>query len=166
MRCKRRCNTNAYKAREVSQIRLAVAVTVAMTPRTVRFGKDLDDRITRTAKERGFTSVSAFLRTAIENEIRHRGGAAQHSEDRAAASMERVSSDIRRLATGQQALFAFVDALAKTVLTCMPEPSGDEYQQAIARARARYDRFLKSVGAGLSGEAGKAFLELSDRAER
>jgi Arc/MetJ-type ribon-helix-helix transcriptional regulator len=142
------------------------AVPVDMTPRTVRCGKDLDERIARTTKERGFASTSAFIRTAIENEIRHRGGGAQHAEDRAAASLERVSSDIRRLATGQQALFAFVDALAKTVLTCLPEPSGDAYQQAIARARARYDRFLKSVGAGLSGEAGKAFLELSDRVER
>jgi hypothetical protein len=137
-----------------------------MTPRTVRCGKDLDDRITRTAKERGFTSASAFIRTAIENEIRHRGCGAQHSEDRAPASLDRVSADIRRLATGQQALFAFVDALAKTVLTCMPEPSGDAYQQAIARARARYDRFLKSVGAGLIGEASKAFSELADRVER
>src|SRR5690349_3609383 len=162
MRWRGRCNTTEYKAWRVSQVSLPAAVTVGMTPRTVRCGKDLDDRITRTAKERGFSSASAFIRTAIENEIRHRGGGAQHAEERAAASMERLSSDIRRLATGQQALFAFVDALAKTVLTCIPEPSGDAYQQAIARARARYDRFLKSVGAGLSGEAGKAFLELSD----
>jgi hypothetical protein len=137
-----------------------------MTPRTVRCGKDLDDRIVKTAKERGFTSASAFIRAAVENEIRRRGGGGQQAEDRAAASLERVSSDLRRLATGQQALFAFVDALAKTVLTCMPEPAGDAYQQAIARARVRYDRFLKSVGAGLSGDAGKAFLELSDRVER
>lgn len=137
-----------------------------MTPRTVRCGKDLEDRIVRTAKERGFTSASAFIRSAIENEIRRRGGSGQQAEDRAAASLERVSSDLRRLSTGQQALFAFVDALAKTVLTCLPEPPGDAYQQAIARARVRYDRFLKSVGAGLSGEAGKAFSELSDRVER
>ena len=152
--------------RRMSQTRPAMTVPVDMTPRTVRCGKDLDDRIARAAKERGFTSASAFIRAAIENEIRHRGGSAQHSEDRAAASLERVSADLRRLATGQQALFAFVDALAKTVLTCVPEPSGDAYQQALARARARYDRFLKSVGAGLSGEAGKAFVELSDRVER
>jgi hypothetical protein len=136
-----------------------------MIPRTVRCGKDLDERLAKAAKDRGFTSASAFIRTAIENEIRRRGGG-QQAEDRVAASLDRLSADLRRLATGQQALFAFVDALAKTVLTCLPEPSGDAYQQAIARARARYDRFLKSVGAGLSGEAGKAFLELSDRVER
>ncbi len=137
-----------------------------MNPRTIRCGKDLDERLAKAAKERGFRSVSAFVRTAVENEIRRRGGAGQLAEDRVAASLDRVSTDLRRLATGQQALFAFVDALAKTVLTCMPEPSGDAYQQAISRAKARYDRFLKSVGVGMSGASGKAFLELSDRGDR
>src|SRR4051812_37504531 len=137
-----------------------------MTPRTVRCGKDLDERLAKAVKERGFTSASAFIRSAIENEIRRRGGSGQQAEDRAAASLERVSADLKRLATGQQALFAFVDALTKTVLTCVPEPSGDAYQQAISRARARYDRFLKSVGAGLSGDAGHAFAELTGRVER
>jgi len=146
---------------------MAVTVDVnLMTPRTVRCGKDLDERLVNSAKERGFISASAFVRTAIENEIRRRGGSAQQAEDRTAAGLERVSADLRRLATGQQALFAFVDALAKTVLTCVPEPSGDAYQQAISRAKVRYDRFLKSVGAGLSGEAGRAFTELAERVER
>ena len=137
-----------------------------MNPRTIRCGNDLDERLANAAKERGFRSASAFIRTAIENEIRRRGGAGQQAEDRAAASLERVSTELRRLATGQQALFAFVDALAKTVLTCVPEPSGDAYQQAIARARSRYDRFLKSVGSGMSGASGKAFMELSERVDR
>ena len=77
-----------------------------------------------------------------------------------------MTIEIRRLATGQQALFAFVDALAKTVLTCVPEPSGEAYQQAVALAKARYDRFLKSVGSGLSGESGKAFKEFAEHASR
>jgi hypothetical protein len=59
-----------------------------------------------------------------------------------------------------------VDALAKTILTCVPEPSGEVYKQAVVRAKARYDRFLKSVGAGMSGESGKAFTELAERVER
>jgi hypothetical protein len=75
-------------------------------------------------------------------------------------------SEVRRVETGVQALFALVDTLAKTLLTCVPEPTGDAYQQAIARAKARYDRFLKSAGSSLSGEAGRTFLGLTDRVER
>lgn len=137
-----------------------------MKPRTIRCSAELDKRIAKAAHEAGFGSESAFIRAAVENELRRRGGENPAAEDRAAASFDRALTEIQRLATGQQALFAFVDALAKTVLTCVPEPSGEAYQQAIARARLRYDRFLKSVGSGLSGEAGKAFTELSERGKR
>jgi Arc/MetJ-type ribon-helix-helix transcriptional regulator len=137
-----------------------------MNPRTIRCGKELNERIANTARDRGFRSASAFIRTAIENEIRHRGGASQQAEDHAAAGLERVVTEVRRAETGVQALFALVDTLAKTILTCVPEPTGDAYQQAVARAKARYDRFLKSAGSSLSGESGKTFLELTDRVER
>jgi Arc/MetJ-type ribon-helix-helix transcriptional regulator len=137
-----------------------------MNPRTIRCGKELDDRIARTARDRGFRSASAFIRTAIENEIRHRGGESQQAEDRAAAGLERVVTEVRRVETGVQALFALVDTLAKTMLTCVPEPTGDAYQQAVARGKARYDRFLKSAGSALGGESGKTFLGLTDRVER
>jgi hypothetical protein len=46
---------------------------------------------------------------------------------------------------GEQALFAFVDSLVKTLLTCLARAAGG-YEQAIARGKFRYDRFLKSVG--------------------
>jgi Arc/MetJ-type ribon-helix-helix transcriptional regulator len=137
-----------------------------MKPRTIRCGQDLDERIAKATRDRGFQSESAFVRTAIENEIRYRGGAGQQAEDRAAAGLERVTTELRMVATGLQAVFAMVDTLSKTMLTCVPEPTGEVYQQAVARARARYDRFLKSVGSSLSGEAGKAFRELVERAER
>jgi hypothetical protein len=126
----------------------------------------MDKRIAKVTREAGFGSESAFVRAAIENELRRRGPADSQSDERAAASFERVALQIRRLMTGQQALFALVDTLAKTLLTCIPEPSGDAYQQAIARGKARYDRFLKSVGSGLSGESGRAFAELADHANR
>ena len=45
---------------------------------------------------------------------------------------------------GQQALFAFVDVLAKTFLTCVPEPPRDVHDQAVARGKARYDSFSKA----------------------
>jgi hypothetical protein len=79
------------QGRRMSQTRLATDVPVRHDAQNGPLRQDLDDRIARTAKERGFTSASAFIRTAIENEIRHRGGSAQHAEDRVAASLDRVS---------------------------------------------------------------------------
>jgi hypothetical protein len=67
---------------------------------------------------------------------------------------------MRSVRLGQQALFAFVDALVKTLLTCMAEPPRDAYDQAVARGKLRYDRFLKSVGAGMVGDSEAAMKEL------
>jgi len=139
---------------------------VKLRTRSIRCSEDLDKRVAKATREAGFGSESAFVRAAIENELRRRGPADSQSDERAAASFERVALEVRRLATGQQALFALIDTLAKTLLTCVPEPSGDAYQQAVARGKARYDRFLKSVGSGLSGESSKAFAELANHADR
>ena len=70
-----------------------------------------------------------------------------------------------RVKLGQQALFAFVDSLVKTLLTCVAEPPRDAYDQAVARGKVRYDRFLKSVGAGMAGDSQAAMTELLKRGE-
>lgn len=41
----------------------------------------------------------------------------------------------------------------------------DAYDQAIARGKARYDRFLKSVGTGMTGDSQTAMTELMRRVE-
>lgn len=64
----------------------------------------------------------------------------------------------------QQALFAYVDTLAKTLLTCVPEPPPDAKPQAVARAKERYDRLLKSAGRAMVGDAKLAMQDLTDRA--
>jgi hypothetical protein len=74
-----------------------------------------------------------------------------------------MAREIRNLRLGQQALFAFVDVLAKTLLTCVPEPPRDAYDQAVARGKARYDRFLKSVGMAMVGDSQAALSELLGR---
>jgi hypothetical protein len=66
---------------------------------------------------------------------------------------------------GQQALFAFVDSLAKMLLTCLAEPPKDVYEQAVARGKLRYDRFLKSVGAAMVGDSGAAMAEMLKRGD-
>jgi hypothetical protein len=71
-----------------------------------------------------------------------------------------VAREIRSVKPGQQALFAFVDSLVKTLLTCLAEPPIDVYEQAVARGKCRYDRFLKSVGAGMVGDSHAAMAAL------
>jgi hypothetical protein len=65
-----------------------------------------------------------------------------------------------RVDRGQQALFALVDAFAKAVLTCVPEPPPDARPQATARARERYDRLIKAAGQAMSGDARTAMEDL------
>ncbi len=87
-------------------------------------------------------------------------GVGVQTSDAPAAAHEILSEQTGNQALAQQALFAFVDALAKTILTCLPEPAGEAYNQAVARARFGYDRFVKSVGQGMVGEAGLALARL------
>ena len=77
-----------------------------------------------------------------------------------------MGQEVRSVRKAQQALFAFVDSLVKTLLTCVPEPTGDAYSQAVARGKSRYDRFLKSVGAGMTGDSRAAVAELVADAEK
>jgi hypothetical protein len=117
------------------------------------------------AKERGFKNTSAFIRVAIEKEVAP-GNDVRLAEERAAANFDRLAAEVHRLRNSHQALFAFLDSLAKIILTCVPEPAGEAYPQAVARAKLRYERFIKSVGRGMVGESGVTFSELTEDADR
>jgi hypothetical protein len=65
----------------------------------------------------------------------------------------------------QQALFAYLDTLAKTLLTCVPEPSADAKAQAVARTKERHDRLLKSAGRAMVGESKLAMHDLVEHVE-
>jgi hypothetical protein len=54
-----------------------------------------------------------------------------------------------------------VDTLAKTLLTCLPEPPPDAKPQAIARARERHDRLLKTAGQSMVGDSRLAMQDLT-----
>ena len=122
----------------------------------LRYDAELDNRIEAATKQGGFSCSSAFIRAAIERELAGRESGVDVAEQRIAASLDRMAREIRNLRLGQQALFAFVDVLAKTFLTCVPEPPREVHHQAVARGKARYDRFLKSVGIGMVGDSGAA----------
>ena len=141
---------------------MAKAMTIS---RGLRFSGDLRKRIELAASEGGFSNPSAFIRHALETELAGRESGIDEAEMRIAASLDRVAREIQGVKLGQQALFAFVDSLVKTLLTCVAEPPRDAYDQAVARGKARYDRFLKSVGAGMVGDSHAAMTELLKRGE-
>jgi Arc/MetJ-type ribon-helix-helix transcriptional regulator len=133
--------------------------------RAARFDEDLNGRIERATKDGGFSNPSAFIRAAIERELAGRESGVDAAEERIAASLDRVSRELRSIRLAQQALFAFTDALVKTLLTCLAEPPRDSYDQAVARGRIRYDRFMKSVGSGLAGDSTAALAALTSNGE-
>jgi len=134
--------------------------------RGLRYDAELGKRIEAATQRGGFACSSAFIRAAIERELVGRESCVDAAEQRIAASLDRMSREIRNLRIGQQALFAFVDVFAKTFLTCVAEPPREVQDQAVARGKARYDRFLKSVGMSMVGDSQAAMAELLGRCER
>jgi uncharacterized protein (DUF1778 family) len=124
----------------------------------VRVNAEDQHEIEAAAKTRGYTSSSSFIRTAIRNEL-HGRDELVGIEGRITGSFERLSEEILRLSRAVQALFALVEALSKTVLTCLPEPPAEARPQAIALARERYHRLLQSAAAAISGDS-RAAMEL------
>jgi Arc/MetJ-type ribon-helix-helix transcriptional regulator len=137
------------------------------TMRGVRLMEAKCATIEKMAIERGFSSASAFIRAAIDHELEGAGREAKmnEAENPIAASLERHSRDLFRLSRALQALFAVVDTLIKTFLTCVPEPPGEAKPQAVARAKERYDRFVKSGGQAMAGESSVTMQDLVNRGE-
>jgi Arc/MetJ-type ribon-helix-helix transcriptional regulator len=131
-----------------------------MQPRAIRFSEKAMKEIEAAAQQRGFASSSAFIRYAVEQELSGRQDGLTGAEERLAASIEQVRRDQFRAMRAQQALFAYLDTLTKTILTCVPEPPADAKAQAVARARERYDRLLKSTGRAMVGDSRVALQDL------
>ena len=136
-----------------------------MTRRTIRLTADIDERLQSTAKQKGYANPSAFLRAAIDHELSGREETMIGAEERLAASMEQMRREIFRLGRAQQALFAFVDSLAKVLLTCVPEPGGEAMEAAVARARGRHTRLLKTAGQAMVGDSQLAMQDLLNHGE-
>lgn len=133
--------------------------------RTIRLSERVEKTIDEAARQRGFASPTAFIRYAIEQELTGRADDLTGAEERLAGSVESVRRDLFRVMRVQQALFAYLDTLAKTFLTCVPEPPADAKPQAVARAKERHDRLLKSAGRAMVGESKLAMHDLTEHAE-
>src|ERR1039458_4229215 len=136
-----------------------------MAQRAIRFSTTTDQGIQEATRKRGFSSPTAFIRHSVEQELSVRGEELVGAEQRLAASIEQVRREVFRLGRAQQALFAFVDSLAKVLLTCLPEPGGEAMEAAVARARGRHARLLKSAGQAMVGDSQMAMQDLVNRGE-
>lgn len=136
-----------------------------MPRRTIRLTADTDERLQSTAKLRGYANPSTFLRAAIDHELAGREDTMIGAEERLAVSIEQMWQEISRLGRAQQALFAFVDSLAKVLLTCVPEPGGEAMEAAVARARGRHARLLKSAGQAMVGDSQLSMQDLVNHGE-
>jgi Arc/MetJ-type ribon-helix-helix transcriptional regulator len=110
-----------------------------MATRSLRLSGELNSQLVRTAKERGFSSATAFIRTAIKDAI-ERG----EQEKAISATEERLARHLRKLATVQQAQIALTDALAKVVLNSGPA----------------YEQWLRSAAGGFRGNLVKSLQEM------
>ena len=90
-------------------------------------------------RKKGFTST-AIIRHAVEQAL---GDGEEVVERRISTAIEQIQDDLLRMQRVNQTLFAFVDTLAKALLTGLPEQSS----ASVARGRERYELFLKSVAA-------------------
>jgi Arc/MetJ-type ribon-helix-helix transcriptional regulator len=137
-----------------------------MARRTIRLTSKTNERVQSAAKQRGYSNPSAFLRAAIEKELGDRDDGIIGAEERLAATIEQVRREMFRLGRAQQALFAYLDSFVKVVLTCLPEPSGEVTEAAVARAKGRHARLLKSAGQSMGGDSKLAMQDLVNDAEK
>lgn len=112
-----------------------------MSQRTIRFSDTTLQRIQQAAKEKGFASTAAIIRHVVDRELSGGDGV----EQRIAATLDQIQEELSRIQRIQQTQFAFVDTLAKALLTGLPEQSS----ASVTRGRERYDRFLKSEAASM-----------------
>jgi hypothetical protein len=125
-----------------------------MPQRTIRFSETSLQQIQHAAKQKGFASTAAMIRHAVDLEL----SSGDDVEQRIAATLDRIQGDLSRMQRVQQTLFAFVDTLAKALLTGLPEQSSP----SVATGKDRYERFLKSAAATMLNGSDP----LRERAER
>jgi hypothetical protein len=113
-----------------------------MAQRSIRFSETTLQQIRQAAEQKGFKSAAAMIRHAVDQELTDGDGVEQHI----AATLDQIQVDLLRIQRVQQTQFAFVDTLAKTLLTELP----DQSSASVAKGKERYERFLKSAAAILS----------------
>ncbi len=132
-----------------------------MAQRSFRLPLSMSEAIAAAIREDGYASFAAFLRTAIQNELKRRHQPDLLKVEQAiAASVDRQQNEIQSLRAVLQAHFALTDALARVILHCMPEPPADVHSEALARAKERHNKLLKMTALSMKGNARAILAEL------
>ena len=84
-----------------------------MPQRAIRFSETTDEGIRDAAAKRGFSSPTAFIRHAVEQELAGHKEELASAEQRLAASIEQVRQEVLPLA--QQSTFTFGDRRASKI---------------------------------------------------
>ena len=129
----------------------------------LRVAEDQFALLKRTAQARGFRSISAYVVAATTKDLREAAPDRDDREAFLAASLDRLSKEVRTLHTAQQAMFASIDSLTRLFLTCIPEPPPEGLDQAKRKARLRYERFLLSVAQNMTSDSHATLTELIGR---
>jgi Arc/MetJ-type ribon-helix-helix transcriptional regulator len=133
-----------------------------MAQMTFRVTDDFEKRIEAAVEERGLNSAAALIRLALLNELDRAESQrrAEALEERLAATLTRVADEVRKLVNGQQAVIALIDSLSKVILTCVPEPEAAAFNRAVAIARDRYQKFLRSAASSMKGDFIKSLIDI------
>jgi len=110
-----------------------------MPQRTIRFSETTLQQIQQATQQKGFASTAAMIRHAVDQEL----SSGVDVEQRIAATLDRIQTDLSGMQRVQQTLFALVDTLAKALLTDLAEQSSP----SVAKGKERYERFLKNAAA-------------------
>jgi hypothetical protein len=126
----------------------------------IRLSDDIAEQIHKAISDRGFESVTSFIRQAISSELRHGSTALVELEGRIVASFDRLAKEVRRVETAQQAQYAIMDSFVRLFLMCVPEPAGSAIEPAKVRAASRYNNFLRNVARNMTGDSKTALEQL------
>jgi Arc/MetJ-type ribon-helix-helix transcriptional regulator len=134
-----------------------------MAQRCIRFSDSVEHEVENAVRSGGYASAAAFVRTAVEHELKQRQEFLQ-SEREIAATLEQhrneVHRELRGLAAALNAQFAFLDAYARLMLHCIPEPAAEVYEAAKAQAMQRHEKVLRMAATILKGEANASMTAL------
>jgi len=136
-----------------------------MPERSIRLTQPLLDSLNHEATRRGLRSASTLIRTAIANELADRDSALTDAEQRIAGSLDQIARRLRQIETTQQAEFALVDALARSLFLCIPEPASEAHAEALARAKHRHKKLLKMAALSMRGDVHTALLSVVNHAD-
>ena len=136
-----------------------------MAQHCVRLTGSLEEQVKEAAQRDGSASIPAFIRSAIQNELKRRRVGFPQAEQEVSATLERQRRDLKTLIGTLRAQFALTDAFARMMLHCVPEPPAEVHDDAVAQAKHRHQKLLRMAAINMNGDARAALENLIGNGE-